>query len=189
MGVKIVAGLGNPGARYDDTRHNLGWWVLDRVAHDASFGPFRAQGSAMVTGGAMEGTDVLLLKPTGYMNRSGPALLPWLRGEEVDPESDLLVVVDDAALEVGRVRFRPRGSDGGHNGLASVRAVLGSGGFPRLRVGVGRPPPGVDLVDWVLSPMDAADEDRIVGLLPELSEAISLWVREGIEPVMNRYNR
>ena len=187
--MKVVAGLGNPGARYDDTRHNVGWWVVDRLAHDWSFGSFRSEGKAMVSGGVREGEEVLLVKPVDYMNRSGPALVRWLRTDGFDPARDLMVVVDDAALDVGRIRFRPKGSAGGHNGLASVSAVLGSDAFPRLRVGVGKPPPGEDLVQWVLSPMEPDDEDRVVALLPDLSEAMSLWVREGVEPVMSSYNR
>ena len=112
-----------------------------------------------------------------------------LSGEGIDPSSDLLVVVDDAALDVGRVRLRPRGSDGGHNGLRSVASVVGSGEFARLRVGVGRTLPGEDLVRWVLSPMPREDEDRVTALLPELAEAVGVWVSEGVEPAMNRYNR
>ncbi len=187
--MKIVAGLGNPGAEYDATRHNVGWWVLDRVCHDWGFGPFAREGSLLVVEGLRGGERVVLTKPVSYVNRSGPALLPVLSGEGIDPSSDLLVVVDDAALDVGRVRLRPRGSDGGHNGLRSVASVVGSGEFARLRVGVGRAPPGEDLVRWVLSPMPREDEDRVVGLLLELAEAVGVWVSEGVEPAMNRYNR
>ena len=187
--MKIVAGLGNPGPAYDATRHNVGWWVLDRICHDWGFGGFRKDGAAMAAAGERGGAEVLLLKPLSYMNRSGPALGPFLGAEGFDPAADLLVVVDDAALDVGRVRFRPAGSDGGHNGLASVVATLGSEAFARLRVGVGRPPPEWDLVDWVLAPMDTEDEDRVIELLPSLAEGVELWIREGIEPVMNRFNR
>lgn len=187
--MKLVAGLGNPGPEYDDTRHNVGWWFLDRLSHDWAFGGFEREGKALVARGTRGDAEVLLVKPLGFMNRSGAALRPWLVREGFDPAADLLVVVDDAALDVGRVRFRPGGSDGGHNGLASVRQILGHSGFPRLRIGVGRPPAGRDLADWVLSPMEADDEDRVLELLPELCEAVDLWLREGIAPVMNRYNR
>jgi peptidyl-tRNA hydrolase, PTH1 family len=187
--VKIVAGLGNPGPEYEATRHNVGWWALDRICHDWGLGPFRREGQTLIAGGVREGEEVLLLKPLSYMNRSGGALRPWLVRDGFDLSSDLLVVVDDAALDVGRVRFRSHGSDGGHNGLASIVAVLGTEAFPRLRIGVGRPPPGEDLVGWVLSPMEREDEGRILELLPDLSGAVDLWIREGIGPVMNRYNR
>ncbi|MSR22604.1 MAG: aminoacyl-tRNA hydrolase [Gemmatimonadetes bacterium] len=187
--VKIVAGLGNPGPEYDATRHNAGWWVLDRVCRDWGFGPFRRESALLMAEGQREGTAVILAKPTAYMNRSGPALRPLLSGEELNPSADLLVIVDDAALDVGRVRFRPGGSDGGHNGLRSVASVVGSDEFPRLRIGVGCPPPDQGMADWVLSEMPSEDEERIAGLLPELCEAVGLWVSDGIAPVMNRYNR
>jgi PTH1 family peptidyl-tRNA hydrolase len=187
--LKIVAGLGNPGPAYDATRHNVGWWVVDRVAHDWGFGSFERDGAVVAAEGERGDEHVLLLKPQSYMNRSGPALRPFLGAEGFDPAKDLLVVVDDAALEVGRIRFRPSGSDGGHNGLASVVAALGGESFPRLRVGVGRPPAGWDLEDWVLSPMDTEDEDRVIELLPTLAEGVETWVTQGIEPAMNRFNR
>jgi peptidyl-tRNA hydrolase, PTH1 family len=187
--VKVIAGLGNPGARYDNTRHNVGWWVLDRICHDFDLGPFHPEGAALVASGDVDGEAVILVKPTAYMNRSGPALLPFLESAECDPEEDLLVIVDDAALDVGRVRFRGSGSAGGHNGLVSVAAALNTHRYTRLRVGVGRPPAGADMVDWVLSPMSAADEERVLEILPDLSEAVGRWVSEGVESVMNRYNR
>jgi PTH1 family peptidyl-tRNA hydrolase len=186
--VKVVLGLGNPGPRYDATRHNVGWWVLDRVAHDWNAGPFRKQGASLVAEGAFAGEPVLLLKPVTYMNRSGAALASPEVGP-LDPTRDLLVVVDDAALDVGRVRFRPRGGAGGHNGLKSVEAVLRTSEYARLRVGVGTCPPGEDLSDWVLSPMSGPDEEVVVGLLPELARAVEAWVQDGTEAAMQRFNR
>lgn len=187
--MKIVAGLGNPGPEYDATRHNVGWWVVDRICHDWGFGAFRREGGALVAEGARGGERVLLLKPLSYMNRSGPALRPWLAEEGVDPASDFLAVVDDAAMEVGRVRFRPGGSDGGHRGLRSIQGTLGSGKFPRVRVGVGVPPRGEDMVEWVLSAMPPEEEDRVIELLPTVGEGIDLWIREGVEAARSRFNR
>lgn len=187
--MKIIVGLGNPGPEYDATRHNVGWWVLDRLAYDWKIGPFHRDGRALRADGTVSGNEVRLLKPTTYVNRSGQALA-FLRGSEaLDPARDLLVVVDDAALEVGRVRFRPRGSPGGHNGLKSVSGALGSDEYARLRLGVGKKPEGVDLSDWVLSPMPDEDEDVVTGLLPELTRAVELWLEEGTEAAMNRFNR
>jgi PTH1 family peptidyl-tRNA hydrolase len=123
------------------------------------------------------------------MNRSGAALVGVDGLEECDFGSDLLLVVDDATLDVGRVRFRPEGGSGGHKGLKSVSGTLGTDSYARLRVGVGLMPEGADLSDWVLSPMSEADESTVVGLLPELSEAVGVWVRDGIEEVMNQFNR
>lgn len=182
-------GLGNPGPEYDRTRHNVGWWVADRTAYDGSFDPFRREGNALVSEGSVAGRPVRLLKPLTYMNRSGHALAAMSDLRPFDPSAHLLVVVDDATREVGRVRLRPGGSAGGHRGLLSVEQALGSRDFPRLRVGVGRAPEGADLSDWVLSPMEDEDEEVVVGLLPELSEAVRLWVEEGLEAAMNRYNR
>jgi PTH1 family peptidyl-tRNA hydrolase len=123
------------------------------------------------------------------MNRSGAALRTLDDIEDFDAGSDLLVVVDDAALDVGRVRLRPSGSPGGHNGLKSVSGALRSDAYARLRIGVGRRPGGVDLADWVLSPMPQEDEDVVVGLLPELTQAVEAWMTEGVEAAMNRFNR
>jgi PTH1 family peptidyl-tRNA hydrolase len=100
-----------------------------------------------------------------------------------------LVVVDDAALDVGRVRFRPEGGAGGHNGLKSISGALQSNAYSRLRIGVGQKPDGVDLSDWVLAPMNQEDEDRVVELLPEMAEAVEVWLSEGTEAAMNRFNR
>lgn len=187
--MKVIVGLGNPGPEYDTTRHNVGWWVVDRLAYDWRIGPFRRDGRAQVAEGEVGGTEVVLVKPTTYMNRSGQALRFVSELEDFEPGRDLLVVVDDAALEVGRVRLRPRGSPGGHNGLKSVSGALRSDEYPRLRVGVGRKPEGVDLADWVLSPMPEEEEDVVVGLLPELTRAVEAWIAEGTEAAMNRFNR
>jgi len=182
-------GLGNPGAEYDDTRHNVGWWVLDRLAYDWKFGPFRRERRALVVEGIVGAEKVVLVKPTTYMNRSGQALRLLQGLDEFEAEEDLLVVVDDASLDVGRIRLRPRGSDGGHNGLKSISGALGSHEYARLRVGVGVKEGDVDLADWVLSPMPPQDEEVVVGLLPMMTEAVHAWVEEGAEAAMNRFNR
>lgn len=187
--MKAVIGLGNPGPDYDATRHNVGWWVVDRLAYDWDFGPFQREGRAMISEGMVGDVGVRLMKPTTYMNRSGQALRSLRELDDFDPARDLLVVVDDAALDVGRVRFRPEGGAGGHNGLRSIAGALGSNEYARLRIGVGRKPEGVDLSDWVLSPMPDEDEAEVVGLLPELSEAVGVWINEGMEAAMNRFNR
>jgi len=187
--MKVVIGLGNPGPEYDASRHNVGWWVVDRLAYDWDFGPFKRDGRAFVSEGRLGEAEVRLVKPTTYMNKSGLAMRPLRAMESFDPSEDLLVVVDDASLDVGRVRFRPEGGAGGHNGLKSISGALQSNEYPRLRVGVGRKPEGEDLADWVLAPMPQDDEDVVVGLLPELSEAVEVWVGEGVEAAMNRFNR
>ncbi len=187
--MKIVLGLGNPGPEHDSERHNVGWWVLDRLAYDWEFGPFKRDGKAFTTEGTVGDVEVRLMKPTTYMNRSGLALRPVRSIAGFEPGEDLLVVVDDAALGVGRVRFRPEGGAGGHNGLRSVSGALQSNEYARLRIGVGQKPEGLDLADWVLSAMPEEDEEAVVGLLPEMSKAVKVWIDEGVEAAMNRFNR
>lgn len=187
--MKIVLGLGNPGPEYDQTRHNVGWWALDRLAHDWGLGPFRREGAALGASGMVEEEEVHLLKPLTYMNRSGLALRPFLGREGFAVSRDLMVVVDDATRDVGRIRLRPGGSAGGHNGLKSVEAVVGHRDYPRLRIGVGRPPAGGDLVEWVLSPMEADEEDEVLAVLKEVPDALAVWIGEGVEEAMNRINR
>jgi len=174
---------------YDGTRHNVGWWVVDRLAYDWGFDLFKREGRAFVTEGTVDETPVRLMKPTTYMNRSGSSLRPLRDLESFDAAEDLLVVVDDAALDVGRVRFRPEGGAGGHNGLKSISGALQSNDYARLRIGVGLKPDGTDLSDWVLSGMPEQEEDVVVALLPELTEAVELWISEGSEAAMNRFNR
>jgi peptidyl-tRNA hydrolase, PTH1 family len=187
--MKVVIGLGNPGPDYDATRHNVGWWLVDRLAYDWDFGAFRRDGRAHVSEGSVDGDAVRLMKPTTYMNRSGLALRGLRDLEGFVAAEDLLVVVDDAALDVGRVRFRPEGGAGGHNGLKSVSGALQSNEYARLRIGVGQKPEGEDLADWVLAPMPEEDEDVIVDMLPDLTRAVEVWVGEGVEAAMNRFNR
>ncbi len=187
--MKLLLGLGNPGPKYDATRHNVGWWALDRLAYDWKFDSFRKTASGLVSEGVVAGEDVVLVKPTTYMNRSGAALRPHLGREGFAVSRDLMVIVDDATREAGRLRLRPSGSAGGHNGLKSVESVLRHEEYPRLRIGVGRPPEGGDLVSWVLSPMDAEDEDQVLAVLAELSPGLETWMRDGLEAAMNQLNR
>lgn len=187
--MKVIVGLGNPGARYDATRHNVGWWTIDRLAYDWDLGPFERTGTSMLADGVVDDHPVHLVKPVTWVNRSGAALGPYLDAAEVRVGEDLLVVADDVNLDVGRLRFRPGGGAGGHKGLRSVAGVLGTTDYPRLRIGVGARPERMDLADWVLSPMPEEDEDKVLALLGELATAARVWMNEGIEPVMNAYNR
>lgn len=187
--MKVLVGLGNPGPRYDATRHNVGWWAVDRIAYDHGFGAFEQKEHALVSEGEISGEAVRLVKPTTYMNRSGLALvgLRALTGFEVSTQ--MLVLVDDAALDVGRIRLRPAGGSGGHNGLVSIESVLGSEAYARLRIGVGVRPDGVDMADWVLSPMPPEDEETVLALLPEISTGVAVWIEAGMESAMNQLNR
>jgi peptidyl-tRNA hydrolase, PTH1 family len=188
-GLRAIVGLGNPGPEYEDTRHNVGWWMLDELAGAWGLGRFKRDGNAAVASGRLGEYSVRLIKPLTFMNLSGQALRPLLRLNAFVPARDMLVVVDDVALDVGRVRLRASGSAGGHNGLKSMEKALGSQEYPRLRIGVGGAPPGADLARWVLSRPSKADREAIRALLPELVPCVESWVREGSEPAMNRCNR
>lgn len=187
--MRVVCGLGNPGEEYAATRHNVGWWVLDDARHRWGFPAYRRDGRARVSQGSLDGLPVLLVKPTTYMNRSGGVLTPLLVRPDFEVANDLLVVVDDAALDVGRVRIRARGSAGGHNGLRSVEASLRTQEYARLRIGVGEPPTDVELADWVLGEFYEEEESAILALLPDLVEAVAVWVTEGVDAAANRFNR
>jgi len=185
--VNVIVGLGNPGARYALTRHNVGWWLLDHLAQRWGFPRFRSDGLAESCEGEVDGQPVLLVRPSTYMNRSGEALrnLP----PDWDPSEDLLVLVDDVSRPPGGLRLRPSGSPGGHNGLRSLEAELGTARYARLRIGVGPPPAGVDLATWVLSPLPAADEALVQDVLADAAIGVEIWLREGAEAAMNRINR
>jgi PTH1 family peptidyl-tRNA hydrolase len=168
----------------------VGWWLIDLLRRRWSATPFQQENIWLRSSAELPGLgDIWLIKPTVYMNRSGVAVAALAGSESLDLQREMLVVVDDAALEPGRLRFRARGSAGSHNGLQSVEDALGTRDYARLRIGVGGPPPGIVLADWVLSEFDDADdEDAVLTLLPHLAEGVEVWAREGIDEAMNRFN-
>jgi PTH1 family peptidyl-tRNA hydrolase len=159
--LKVILGLGNPGREYAATRHNVGWWLIDHLADVWHFDGWKKSGESQITNGVVGGVKVRLVKPQTYMNLSGQALKNYVRRPFWSAAKDLLVVVDEVQLPVGRFRVRARGSAGGHNGLKSVEQALGSQEYARLRIGVGpsEERKGVykDLADFVLAPF-ARDE-------------------------------
>ena len=182
----MVIGLGNPGPRYEETRHNIGFAVVDRLARKAG-GKWSTDPDARCELSAVElgAQEVLLVKPRTYMNRSGEAVAALLRRADVALH-ELLIVLDDYCLEFGRLRFRRHGSSGGHNGLSSVLRHVQTDQVERLRLGIGGPPLGENLIDWVLSPFGPGEEgEKLAGLG---CEAIDAYLREGIESAMNRFN-
>lgn len=184
--MRVICGLGNPGAEYQSTRHNVGWWLLDLLQQDWRFANFRRDGNAVATDGRFEDQDVLLIKPLTYMNRSGAAVSRLLLEPEFNATDDLLVVVDDVALPVGRARIRAQGSAGGHNGLKSVEAALRSQDYARLRIGVGGRPDGVELADWVLASFDPDEAAIVRAQLPKLVDVVGTWVRAGVDEASRR---
>lgn len=186
--MKLVCGLGNPGAEYAATRHNVGWWLLDELREEWGTTPFRRAGIVEVSEGVVADHDVVLMKPLTWMNRSGDAVAPLLQFEGFDVTQDLLVVVDDVALPVGRLRLRPGGSAGGHNGLKSVETGLRTREYARLRIGVGAAPPDMDLADWVLGPFSPEEEAEVLDAFPRAVNGVRRWLDEGTEAAMQAVN-
>jgi PTH1 family peptidyl-tRNA hydrolase len=187
-GAKVIVGLGNPGREYENTRHNAGWWLLDALAQSWGIAKFRVEKNQANATTRVEPFQVRLIKPLTYMNRSGGVLVPLKRMAAMDLTRDLLVVVDDVALEPGRVRFRPSGSAGGHNGLKSIEQTLGTKDYPRLRLGVGQKPEGMDLAAWVLGGMPRSDRKALEERFPDLVRGVEIWMRDGIEAAMDACN-
>ena len=184
--MKLLVGLGNPGRKYAGTRHNVGFDVLDLIAQRHRLEWESGPADALVTRWRVE--SALLAKPLTFMNLSGFAAGDLLRFYKVDT-ADMLIVVDDVHLELGRLRARASGSAGGHNGLKSLIEQLGSDDFPRLRVGVGRGDKRRDLADHVLARFDADERSVVEDAVGRAADASEVFVREGIGPVMNRFNR
>jgi PTH1 family peptidyl-tRNA hydrolase len=184
--VKIVVGLGNPGAPYAKTRHNIGWMVLDKIADRAGWdGKGRTRDAASIAMGRFRGLDLTIVKPLTFMNESGLAVRKVLAREHA-PLGDLLVVADDFALPFGKLRFRENGSGGGHNGLGSIIGELGTEKFSRLRIGIGAPERGFK--DHVLNEFEPDERQRLDGLLEAAADAVEEWARHGTSKAANRFN-
>ncbi len=187
----MILGLGNPGREYERTRHNVGWWVVDHLADVWHFDGWRKDGQSLVASGRVRTSTVRLVKPLTYMNLSGAVLIQYARRPTWSAATDLLVVLDDVALPVGRSRLRARGSSGGHNGLKSIEQQLGSRDYARLRIGIHPLEPHRlhDLADFVLSPFTKEERESVLGLMPRFTEAVELWLEAGIARAMNEHNR
>jgi peptidyl-tRNA hydrolase, PTH1 family len=183
-------GLGNPGPEYFETRHNAGFRLADHLAMRWELGEFRRGDRARTVEGTWDSHPVRLVKPLTYMNRSGAVLAPLRALPDFDPSRDLLILVDDVALPLGRFRLRGAGSSGGHNGLKSVEGTLQRQDYARLRIGVGPQPPGLeDLADFVLAEFEPQEREALGQLLEPMSEAVECWLEEGIEKAMSKFNR
>jgi PTH1 family peptidyl-tRNA hydrolase len=186
--VKFVAGLGNPGDQYRGTRHNVGFDVVDTVARRHGLVFEMAPVEALQARWRRVGDVVVLFKPLTFMNLSGEAIAALMRYYKI-ASSDLLVVSDDVNLPLGRIRARSTGSEGGHNGLRSVAAALGTTEYARLRVGVGRGDVRRDLADHVLSRFELEEQSGIESAISRAADAVETWVERGVEDVMKVYNR
>lgn len=185
--IKLVVGLGNPGSQYEGSRHNAGFRVMDILSarHGIRFGEYKF--SSLIGYGKIAGKDVVLAKPLTYMNRSGLAVDAMVAWYNLHPGS-MLVVLDDVALEQGRLRIRAKGSDGGHNGLKSIIDSVKTEEIPRLRIGIGMPNPAIDMSCHVIDWFDKEEIPIISEALLRAADAVSVWVEHGIERAMNEFN-
>ena len=184
----IVVGLGNPGPKYTGTRHNVGFVAIDRLAEKLGVKVDRVKYSAYTATAVIGGKSVLLMKPTTFMNLSGQAVRQAARFYAIEPEK-VLVIFDDVTLAPGRIRIRADGSAGGHNGIKSIIAELGSQAFPRVKIGVGeRPHPDYDLADWVLGKFSSEDRKKIETAVENACGAVEALIEKGVTEAANRYN-
>jgi len=184
--MKIVVGLGNPGKRYDDTRHNVGFAVIDALAQAPGVSSFQKRFDAQVTDFMEDSEKVLLVKPETFMNLSGRSVRQALDFYQV-PIENLLVICDDMALPLGKLRFRSRGTHGGHNGLRDIQGHLGTTEYSRLRIGVDAPAEN-GAVDHVLGKFRPTERPVIEDAVQQATQGVVLWLREGIAACMNNYN-
>lgn len=185
----IIAGLGNPGKEYENTRHNIGYSALDVIAAGYGIDVSEKKFKSLVGKGVIEGNRVLLMKPLTYMNLSGEAVREACDYFKIDSETELIVLYDDISLPVGQLRIRPKGSAGGHNGIKNIISHLGSEVFLRIKVGVGEKPSRMDLADYVLGHFSEEDAALEKEAYEKVSEAILLLMDGKIEEAMNRFNR
>lgn len=186
--LRLIVGLGNPGAEYAWTPHNLGFLVVDELANRAGVRVERPEAKSFIGKGRLAGNDVLLAKPQTYMNASGMALRELAERYEF-AAAETIVVVDEAALPWGHLRIRERGSAGGHNGLKSILGALGTDEFIRVRLGIAPEHAVRDLAEYVLRPMRKADLESAAAMVQEAANAIALILAEGVGRAMNRHNR
>lgn len=186
MDKYLIVGLGNPGAEYHETRHNVGWMAIDAFANDANV-TFEDKRYGFVAETSLKGRKLFLLKPTTFMNLSGNAVRYWLNKENID-ESRLLVIVDDLALPVGKMRLKGNGSNGGHNGLGHIQQLIGEK-YARLRIGIGNNFNNGGQVDWVLGKFSNEEKELLNPCLDTTIEEIKSFVLQGIDKTMNLFNK
>ncbi len=185
----IIAGLGNPGREYVNTRHNAGYDVIDALADKYNISVLELKHKALVGKGCIGGRKVVLVKPVTYMNLSGESLRAAADYYKVDVERELLVVSDDISLPPGQLRVRKRGSAGGHNGLKNIIKMLGTEDFQRIRMGVGEKPKGYDLVDWVLGHFNKEERTAMDDAVLRAVRAVEMILADGADAAMNEFNR
>lgn len=183
----IIAGLGNPGEKYENTRHNAGFIALDTIADKNNISVDRLKFKSLCGIGTVGGKRVLLMKPSTFMNLSGQAVTEAMNFYKIPPER-VIVIFDDISLETGRLRIRRKGSDGGHNGIKNIIYLSGSDMFPRIKLGVGKKPNGWDLADWVLSRFKDDELKELKTAAENAAEAVEYMVQEQTDKAMNLFN-
>ena len=184
----LIVGLGNPGDKYENTRHNVGFMTVDILAERLRIPVQKLKYKALTNTAELGGQKVLLMKPVTYMNLSGEAVRQAADFYKIHPER-VLVISDDVSLPVGKLRIRAGGSAGGHNGLKNIIAQLGSDRFPRVKIGVGeKPHPDYDMADWVLSKFTGEDKKAIDAAILRAADAVECLLKEGPDRAMNRFN-
>lgn len=186
--MKVIVGLGNPGRRYANTRHNVGFWVIDCLSDQWRIPVKKEKWKAEVGEGQINGENVLLVKPQTYMNRSGESVQEICRFFQLDLDH-LLVIYDDLDLPVGRIRLRAKGSSGGHNGMKSIFAHLKTEKIKRIKIGIGHPEGNADIADYVLSPFPKQELPFIEEAVERSAQAVEDWLRFDFQHAMNQYNQ
>ena len=185
----VIVGLGNPDDKYQGTRHNVGFDVIDLLAEKYNIAVDTKKHRAYIGKGIIGGQKVILAKPQTYMNLSGESVRSLVEYYKVDPETELLIIFDDISLDVGQLRIRKKGSAGGHNGIKNIIANLGTSVFQRIKVGVGEKPKGYDLADYVLGLFSKEDRELIKEGFECAAEAVAMITVGEIDQAMNKYNR
>ena len=184
----LIAGLGNPGRQYEKTRHNMGFDTIDELIERHRIPQGGIAHKAMYGKGMIAGEKVLTVKPLTYMNLSGEAIREYVNYYKMDPETELIVIYDDIDLEPGQIRIRKKGSAGGHNGIKSIIAQIGTQNFYRIKVGVGAKPKGWDLADYVLGRFSSEERELVDKAICDAADAVEMILKDGIEAAMNHYN-
>ena len=185
----IIAGLGNPTLRYEGTRHNVGFEVIDTLAVKYNIAVETRKSRALIGKGIIAGQKVILVKPQTYMNLSGESIGALADYYKIDEEKELLVIYDDVSLDVGQLRIRRKGSAGGHNGIKNIIAHLGTDVFPRIKVGVGEKPKGYDLADYVLGHFSGEDREIMQESYRKAADAVEMILEGDLSGAMNTYNK
>ncbi len=184
----LIVGLGNPGKDYENTRHNIGFDVIDKLAEQENIGVLEKKHKALFGKGYIEGQKVILAKPQTYMNLSGESIRELIDYYKIDEKEELIVISDDISLEPGQLRVRKKGSAGGHNGLKNIIQHLGHDEFIRVRMGVGEKPKGYDLADYVLGHFNKEEQKVMEDAAEMAADAIRTIIKEDVDAAMNRFN-